>query len=111
MPEQHERAGKLDEAEEILDSVFPSSDQSAVVLHPGKVPFHFPTTAVSTKGTPVLGLAFAVDTDGRDHLDTISTHLLVQRVRVLSLVADQAFRQLVEETAGQNSFHKPALGV
>ena len=40
MSEEHQEAGKLDEAEEVFDVIFPSGDESAVVLHPGKEPFH-----------------------------------------------------------------------
>jgi hypothetical protein len=35
---------------------------------------------------------------------------LVECIRVIGFVADQSFRQLVEEASGQNSFHKLALG-
>ena len=47
MPEQHQQARELDEAEEVFDAVFPSCDQSAVVLHPGKESFDFPAAAVA----------------------------------------------------------------
>src|ERR1035437_3384516 len=110
MPEQHDEACKLDEAEEVFDVVFPSCDQASIVLHPGKEPFHLPTTAVATQRAPVLRLPLAVGSVGRDHLDAIFTHLLIQRVRVVGLVADQPFWQFIEETSGQHSFHKPALG-
>jgi hypothetical protein len=35
---------------------------------------------------------------------------LIQRIGVISLVANQSFGQLIEEASGQNSFHKLALG-
>jgi len=110
MPEQHHEASELYESEEVFDVVFPSCDQSAVVLHPGKDAFDFPAAAIATQRAPVLGLVFAVDAVGRDHLDAIFTHLLVERVRVVCLVADQSFRQFVEKASGQNSFNKLALG-
>ena len=110
MPEQHEKAGKLYKAEEILDVVFPSRDQSAVFLHPGKYALNFPATAVAAQRAAILSLLLAVGPVGRDHLDAVFAHLLVQRVRVVGLVADQSFGQLIEEASGQNSFHKFALG-
>jgi len=110
MFEQHDEAGKLYESEEVFDVVFPSCDQSAVVLHPGKEPFHFPASSVAAQWPAVLCFLLAAGSVGRDHLDAIFTHLFVQRVRVVSLVADQPFRQLLEEASGQNCFHKPALG-
>ena len=39
MSEEHEQAGEMDESGEVLDVAFPSGDESAVVLHPGKEPF------------------------------------------------------------------------
>ena len=100
----------MDEAEEVFDVVFPSGDQTAVVLHPGKEPFDFPSAAITAQRASILGLALAVGPVGRDHLDAVFTHLLVQRIRVVGLVANQSFGKLIEEASGQNSFHKPALG-
>ena len=88
MLEQHEQACQLYEAEKVFDAIFPSSDQWASILH----------------------LPFSIRSVGRDHLDAVLFgQLLVQRIGVVSLVANQPFRQLVEEATGQNSFHKPAL--
>jgi hypothetical protein len=36
VPEQHVQAGEVNEAEEVLDVVFPSSDEATKVVHPGK---------------------------------------------------------------------------
>jgi len=36
MPGQDVKAGEVDEAEEVLDVVFPSGNESAEVVHPGK---------------------------------------------------------------------------
>jgi hypothetical protein len=36
MPEQPLKAGDVDEAEEVLDVVLPSANESAEVVHPGK---------------------------------------------------------------------------
>ena len=60
MPEQHEQACELDEAEEVVDAIFPSCDQPAVVLHPGKEPFDFPAAAVAAQWPSILGLLFAI---------------------------------------------------
>jgi len=90
--------------------VFPSCDQSAVVLHPGEEPFDFPTAAVAAQRAAILRLLLAVGSVGRDHFNAVLTHLLIQRIRVVGLVADQSLRQLVEEASGQNSLHKLAFG-
>jgi hypothetical protein len=47
MFKQHQKEGQLHEAEEVLDVVFLPCNQSAVVLHPDKEPFHFPAAAVA----------------------------------------------------------------
>lgn len=88
MSEEHAEAGELDEAEEVFDMVFPSRDESAVVLHPGKEPFDFPSAAVAAQEAAILRLLFAV---GRDHLDAVLAHLSVESVGVISLVANQSF--------------------
>lgn len=110
MSEQHEQTGQLHEAEEVFDVVLPSGDQPAVVLHPGKEPFNLPPAPVAAQRSAVLRLLPPVGSVGRDHFDLVFLHLLVQRVRVVGLVANQSFGQFVEEASGQNSFHKPALG-
>ncbi len=111
MSEQHEKASKLHETKEVFDVVFPSCDQSAVVLHPGKDPLDLPSTAIAAQRASVLRYPFALGPVGRDHLDAILRgKLLIEWVRVISLIADQPFWQLVEEASGQNSFQKPALG-
>ena len=111
MSEQHEEASELYESEEVFDLVFPSGDQSAVVLHPGKDAFDFPAAAIATQRASVLRLALAVGSVGRDHLDPIFLgQRQIQRIRIVGLVADQFFGQLIEEASGQNSFHKFALG-
>ena len=89
---------------------FPSCDEPAIVLHPGKEPFDFPSTAVASQRTAILCFLFAVGSVGRDHLDAVFIHLRVERIRVVGFVADESLRQFVEEASGQNSFHKPALG-
>jgi hypothetical protein len=48
MPEHHVEAGKVDEAEEIIDVIFPSGDKAAEVVQPCKEPLDFPAPAVLT---------------------------------------------------------------
>ena len=44
----------MDEAEEVFDVVFPSSDQAAVVVHPGEEPLDFPSAAITAQRAFVL---------------------------------------------------------
>jgi len=100
----------LNESEEVLDAILPSRDQSAVALHPGEEALYLPAAAIATQWASILRLLLAIGPVGRDHLDAVFLHLLIQRIRVVGLVTNQSFWQLVEEASGQNSFHKPALG-
>jgi hypothetical protein len=110
MPEQHLQAGEVDEAEEILDMVFPSGDEAAEVMHPREEPLHFPAPAVAAQLTAILTPA-PVAPVGRDHLDAVFLlERAVERVRVVGLVADEPGGKLVEEASGQNVLHKLALG-
>ena len=47
----------MDEAEEVLDVILPSGDESAKVVHPGKEPFHLPTFLVASQRASILRLA------------------------------------------------------
>lgn len=84
----------MDEAEEVFDLDFPAGDQSAEVVQPSENPLDLPAAAVAAQWSPVLGLMAALTPVGRDHFDAAGAHLLVQRVRVVGLVADQPDRQL-----------------
>ena len=104
-------AGEVDEAEEVFDVVFPSSDEAAEGVHPGKEPLHLPSSSVAAQFSTVLGDAFAPTSIGRDQLDAVVFgEMHVERIRVVGLVADESGRELVEKTSGKNLFHKPALG-
>ena len=53
------KAGKVDEAEEVLDVVFPSGDEAAEAVHPGEEPLHLPSSSVAAELTSILRPAFA----------------------------------------------------
>ena len=111
MSDEDENARQLNEAEEILDVVFPSRDESAVVLHPCEDSFDLPSAPVPAQRSAILGLAFSVGSVGGDHLNAIIIgQRFIERVGVVSLIANQSFGHLVEEACGQNNFHKLALG-
>jgi len=98
------------EAQEVLDVVFPAGDETTEVVHPGKQPLDFPTPAIAAQRSSILGLA-ARPPVGRDHLDAVfGLELLVERVGIVGLVADEPGGQLGEEASGQNFLHKLTLG-
>ncbi len=101
----------MNKAEEVFDVIFPSCDEAAEVLHPCKQPFHFPSSAISPQPAPILRLLPAAATVRSDHFDVVfGGEPLVERVRVVSFVADEPGGQLIEEASGKNIFHKFALG-
>ena len=110
MLEEHLQAGEVDEAEEVLDVVLPTSDEAADVVHPGEKPLHFPTFFVAPQLSSVLSFA-APPAIGRDQLDAVFLfELLVEPVRVVGFVADESGGKFVEKASGKNLFHKLALG-
>lgn len=82
MSREDEKAGELYEAEEVVHTVFPSRDQSAEVLHPGKQSLHFPAPFVSSEWSSILSLLFMIAAIQRDHLDAVLAQLLVQRSEI-----------------------------
>lgn len=60
MSDEHEQTCEVHEAEEVVDVEFPSGDQSAIVLHPGKEPLDFPSAAIAAQRTAILRLLLAV---------------------------------------------------
>lgn len=100
----------MHEAEKVVDVVFPSYDQTAELVHPGKQPFYFPTSAITTQWAAVLGLAPALPIR-RNQFDAVFFgKLFVERIRVVRFVADEAGWELGEEASPKNLFHKLALG-
>lgn len=71
MSEHHLKAGKVDEAEEVFDVIFPAGDESSEGVHPGEEPLDFPAAAIASQRSSILGLAFTVGAAGRDQLDSV----------------------------------------
>jgi hypothetical protein len=47
-------AGKVDEAEEVLDVVFPAGDEAAEVVYPREKPLHLPALSVAAQLAAIL---------------------------------------------------------
>ena len=110
MVKQQMETSKVHEAEKVVDVVFPSHDQTAKLVHPGKQPFYFPAPAITAQRATVLGLAPALPIRGNQFNAVLVGKLFVERVRVVRFVADEAGGELVEEASPKNLFHKLALG-
>src|SRR5450755_1326097 len=109
MPEQHLQAGEVDEAEEVLDVVFPSGDESAEVVHPGEEPFHLPTSLVAPQLASVLRLSTPAAIR-RDQLDAVFLFkFFIEPIRVVRFVPNESGGQLVEEASSQDFFDQLAF--
>jgi len=87
-----------------MKMVLPSSHQTPEVLEPSEKTFHLPTPPVSSKCSPILGFGFfSVCLVRGDHLNAQLFKFLIQRVAIISLVANDPFRELNQETT-LNSF-------
>ena len=110
MLEEHLQAGEVDEAEKVLDVVFPSGNEAAEVVHPGKETLHLPSSLVASQRTSILRLA-AATAIGRDQLDAILFfEFFIEPIGVVGFVADESGGELIEKASGKNLFHKLALG-
>jgi hypothetical protein len=71
MFEHHVKACELNEAEEVFDVVFPSSDEPSEVVHPRKEPLDVPSPAIAPQLASILGLLSATSPVGGDHFDVV----------------------------------------
>ena len=89
--------------------VFPACDQATEVVQPGKEPLHLPAPPVPAQRSSILGFAPSSPI-WSDELDAVlGPELLVEPVRVVSLVADQPRRELVKEASRKHAFDKLAF--
>jgi hypothetical protein len=101
----------VNKAEEVFDVILPPIHEATEVMHPCKEPFHFPSSAIAAQAATVLRIVLSAAAVGSDHLDAVlGGEFFVERVRVVSFVANESFWEFVEEASGQNIFHKSALG-
>lgn len=100
----------MDESEQVFDVELPSGGEPADVVHPGEEPLDSPAVLVATELAPILSFASVAAVRG-DHLNAVfDLELLVELVRVVSLVPDQSDWKFAEKASGKNFFNKLALG-
>jgi hypothetical protein len=96
-------ARELYKAEEVLDAVFPSRNEAAEIVHPGKEPFYFPASAIATQLASILALASATAV-GRDQFDAVlAGELFIEWVRVIGFVANEPGRAFATSLVGSRS--------
>jgi hypothetical protein len=83
----------LHEGEKILSVIFPSNQEPALPLSPGKEAFHQPAPLVSKQSKVILSLGFSpVSSMRRDHFNTVLPEFIIQLVTVIRPVTDQILR-------------------
>lgn len=74
----------------VLDEAIKTNQDAAIILKPGKQPLHFPAPPVTARFPSILGLLlFSLEAMRHNPFHPIFSQLLVQRIAVLCLVADQ----------------------
>src|SRR2546426_5024592 len=92
LPQQDDDATELDEAQEVGNFVFVTSNQSAEVLKPSEQALDFPAAAIAPQRTAVLGLHSAIAPLTGDQLDAVLGKIRPERVAVVGFVADEPLR-------------------
>jgi hypothetical protein len=92
LSEEDNEAGELDKAEEVLSVEFPADEYAALPLYPGEETLDEPASHIAAQPSSILRRRLdAIGAVWRDHLDTISSQFLVERIAVIGTVADQVF--------------------
>jgi len=82
-----------------MKMALPSGHYASKVLEPGEKAFHLPPPPVSSKCASILGFRLCpVHLMWGDHLNAQLFEFFVQRVAIIGLVANNAFRKLNQET-------------
>jgi hypothetical protein len=90
--------------------ILPANHQPAKPMQPGKESFHTPASTVAAKRATVLGESFAIAFVRSDQLDVVGFQKIgVQGVTIVGGVADQSFREFVEEALPKGFFDELAF--
>jgi len=80
------------------------------MVEPGEKSFHSPTSSVAAQRTAILRRRPAHSAMGCDHLDAVTLgQVTIQTVTVVGFVADQSFREAVEEAVSEDAFDELAF--
>ena len=91
--------------------VFPSGDEAAKVVHPGKEAFHLPAFSIAAELAAILCSASPSASIRRNQFDSVLFRELGgERLRVVGFVTDEPGGEFVEIASGKNLLNKLALG-
>lgn len=99
MPKENNRACEMQKADEIGGAPLIASDESPIVLQPGKEPLDFPAAFVTAQSPTILREIDPIRPMRSDQLDAAVREGLVERVAVVGGIADQP-RRIVGQEAG-----------
>src|SRR4051812_21282005 len=105
-PKQEQNTGERDKTEGGLGLPFPTDHPAPAAVQPAKETFHLPAAFFSAEWPSVLGLVLAIASMGCNDLHAMRSPRGVQRIGVIGLVADQAFRQAVDKAGVERLFHQ-----
>lgn len=99
MPEQDLGAGEMEHPDEVVDVTFPAGDEPPEIVQPGEESLDSPSPSRPPQASTVLGDDATTAPMRGNHLDAVGRHqLFVERVTVVTTIADQARREIGEET-------------
>ena len=106
MPQEDYGASELNHSEEIFRVVLPANDEASIVVKPSEQALDLPAAAVAAQRATVLrDWLTAVPAVWRDQLHAKSfLQALVERIAVVSFVADQSRGSLLEESSLEGGF-------
>lgn len=88
----------MQHAEKVVDVTFPAGDEAPEVVQPRKEAFDLPAPTRTPQASAVLRDVAPPTPMRRDHLDAVGRHQeLVERVAVVTAIADQPRREVREE--------------
>jgi len=89
----------MNKTEIVFNFVIKTSRHAPKVLQPGEKTLDLPTTLIATQTSAILRFRFlAVSFMRCDHFNALFFQFLIERIRVISLIADQPNGLLINET-------------
>src|SRR5207247_1093616 len=77
-PEEDNKAGELDKAEEVLGVVLPADEDATLPLYPSEKTLDEPPSHITAQAPPILsGRLGSVGPVRRDHFDAVLSQLLI----------------------------------
>ena len=92
----------MHKAKKVLTVILVTHNQAAEVLQPRKQPLNLPSSAIAPQWATILRDRFLpIPLVRRDHLNSCFGQRGVERVGVISLIANQSLRLLMSEALGE----------